>query len=430
MSLARRFYNLLADVLYDAQELGAGASLLQTDRVMARRFHISESTARNWRRGKQGHIAPATSSSIIAICQQIAPNRVSDLEFIDRLSRGVHEVRAAAEALVTQLESLVLENGTSWHIYSGPLKIAFDTNIDVESRRQLLRRSSMIVDRIVEMGIDKADIPCISELIRYSMHGWYAGGLYKTRVSGLTSQNTGIYDGYLGAVEEALYIGDGCAVPCLISGDVNRARSFTEWALQLLNTATEEDARQAAISIRDAQIMISAIQVMIACHSDSQSDSEIITLFLKNYDNVTAADIDWVEATRQSALGYSELVRQRDYSKSAHHFEESDIFGDRWLAQFGIPFSSTSSQSLGGYALLMAEGPTLEVKSKISDGLIRTIDLGVVCHEVRARLCQARFYDRIGNMNMATFHIKRTQELVQRHSLHNWYEMLNRVIPP
>ncbi len=430
MSLARRFYNVLADVLYDTQDLKAGASLLQTDRVMASQFQISESTARNWRRGKHSRIASATAQSVISRCRRIAPSRVADLEFIDQLSRGAHEVSAAAEGLVNQLESIVLENGTSWHIYSGPLKIAFDTSIDANNRRQLLGRSSMIVERVVEMGVDKVDIPCLSELIRYSTHGWYVDGFYKTRVTGLTSQNTGIYDGYLGAVEEALYIGDGCAVPSLISGDLVHAKSFIRWAWQLLDRATPEDERQAAISIRDARIMIRAIETMIACHGGSQSDTEVIAHFLKNWDNILPADIEWIEGTRQEALGYAELVGRRDYSKSAHHFAQSGVCLDRWLAQFGIPFSSTSSQSLGGYALLMADGPTLEVKSQISDGLIRTIDLGVVCHEVRARLCQARFYDRLGNGSMAAFHTQRTQNLVQRHGLQRWYDMLNHVILP
>lgn len=430
MSLARRFYNVLTDVLYETQDLKAGASLLQTDRVMAERFGLSESTTRNWRRGKHSQIAPATASAIIATCNRIAPHRVSDLEFIDRLSRGVHEVRAAAEALVDQLESIVLANGTTWHIYSGPLKIAFDTSMDADARRQLLRRSSMIVERVVEMGIDKADIPCISELIRYSMHGWYVDGFYRTRVNGLSSTATGIYDGYLGALEEALYIGDGCAVPCLISGDIGRARFFTERALQLLETVTVANEKQAAIRIEDARIMVRTIEAMIACYGDSDRDRDVVAQFLEQYGGDVGAENEWIEGTRQEILGYAELIRKVDYSKAAYHFSQSGLFLDRWLAQFGIPFSSTSSQSLGGYALLMADGPTLEVKSRISDGLLRTIDLGVVSHEVRARLCQARFYDRLGNANMASFHLQRTLDLVQRHGLQKWYEMLNHVIAP
>lgn len=427
MALARRFYDILARALYDTQDLKAGASLLQTDRVMAQRFDVSESTTRNWRRGKHNQISPKTAAAIVAICERIAPHRVSELLFIDRLSRGVHEVKTAAEDLVMQLESYVLDRGTNWHIYSGPLKIAFDTSIKVEQRRQLLSRSSMIVERIFEMGIDKADIPCISELIRYSMHGWYIDGFYKIRLASLSNQQTGIYDGYLGAVEEALYIGDGCAIPSLVSGNIDRAQEFTRQALAILDTATSSDERQSAIRVRDARIMIRAIQTMIACHSGSVQDYETIASFLSEYEPAVA-DIEWIEGTRQEALGYAELVGHKDYSKAADHFAQAGQCLDRWLAQFGVPFSSTSSQSLGGYALLMVDGPTSEVKSQISDGLIRTIDLGIVSHEVRARLCQSRFYERLGDTNMASFHLQRTEELVHRHNLHKWYHMLTSII--
>jgi hypothetical protein len=427
MALARRFYDTLAAVLYDTQDLKAGASLLQTDRVMAQRFEVSESTTRNWRRGKHTQIAPKTAAAIVATCERIAPYRVPELLFIDRLSRGVHEVKAAAEDLVAQLENYVLDRGTNWHIYSGPLKIAFDTSINVDQRRRLLSRSSMIVERIFEMGIDKADIPCISELIRYSMHGWYIDGFYKIRLTSLSSQQTGIYDGYLGAVEEALYMGDGCAIPSMVSGNIERALQYTKQALTILDTATPSDERQSAIGIRDARVMIRAIQAMIACHSGSSQDQETITGFLQECESVTA-DIEWIEGTRQEALGYAELVGHKDYAKAAEHFAQAGRFLDRWLAQFGVPFSSTSSQSLGGYALLMIDGPTSEVKSQISDGLIRTIDLGIVSHEVRARLCQSRFYERLGDTNMAAFHLQRTEELVQRHNLQKWYDMLTSII--
>jgi hypothetical protein len=429
MSLARRFYDILTEILYEIHDLEAGASLLHTDRAMAQRFSISESTARNWRRGKHSQIAHATAASIISQCKRIAPQRVSDLEFIDRLSRGAHEIKAAAEMLVGQLEGHILEKGASWHIYSGPLKIAFDASLDANYRRQLLSRSSMIVERIFEMGIDKADIPCLSELIRYSMHGWYIDGFYTTRVTSLSSHMTGIYDGYLGAVEEALYIGDGCAIPCLISGYPDQAREYTRQALQLLDTATAADERQAAIDVDDARVMICSIQAMIACHSGTVEDAAIVSHFVQAYGS-RPAHTEWIEGTRHEALGYAELVGRVDYPKAAHHFEQAGEYLDRWLGQFGIPFSSTSSQSLGGYALLVADGPTLQVRSQISDGLVRTIDLGIVSHEVRARLCQSRFYERLGNDQLAAFHLNRAQALVNRHKLHRWYTMISRILTP
>jgi len=426
MVLAKNFYDILADILVETQQLNTGASLRQTDRVMAKCFGVSESTARNWRRGKHRQIAPATAKSIIAICEHVAPGRVSDLEFIARLSRGVNEVKAAAETLVSELEFYVFEDNANWHIYSGPLKVAFDISSSAARRHRLLHRSSMIVDRILEMGIDKADIPCMSELIRYSMHGWYVNGLYKTRVSSVSSRNSGIYDGYLGTVEEALYIGDGCATPCLISGYPEQAEIYTKQALALLEQADKEDEQQSAISIDDARMMIRSIQTIIACHWRPQERLDLITQFAQDYGS-RQAEIEWIEGTRREALGYSELIRSA-YRNAAEHFEHARIHFDNWLAQFDIPFSSTSSQSLAGYALLMAEGPTPQVKSQISEGLVRTIDLGTISHEVRARLCLSRFFEVVGDKRMAIFHRGRARELVQRHNLHTWYEMIVQIL--
>src|SRR5260221_14708765 len=111
MSLARRFYNILVDVLHDTHDLEAGAGILRTDRAIARRFNVSESTVKNWRRGKHSHAGQATTGAIIAQCEHIAPQYVPDLQFIDRLSHGANEVKLAAELLVEQLSSQVLEQG-------------------------------------------------------------------------------------------------------------------------------------------------------------------------------------------------------------------------------------------------------------------------------------------------------------------------------
>jgi hypothetical protein len=78
----------------------------------------------------------------------------------------------------------------------------------------------------------------------------------------------------------------------------------------------------------------------------------------------------------------------------------------------------------------MSEGPTEPVKSQISEGLLRTIDLGIISHQIRARLCQARFYECAGDLPMAAFQRTKIEELVQRHNLHRWYSMMERILPP
>lgn len=429
MTLAKNLYNTLVEILEDTYDLPPGAGLLQSDRAIAQRFGVSESTSRNWRRGKHGQIAPSTMTSIIAICAQIAPERVPDLEFIDRLSRDAHEVRLAADTLVEQLNDEVLSDKTTWHIYSGPLKLAFDVNLDPDARYRQMIQSSVIVRRLLEMGINQANIPAAPELIRYSTHGWYLNGLFKLREDSLQSEIAGLLDGYLSPVEAALYIGDGCAVPSLISGNPERAIHYIEQALKILETATPEDEKFAAVTIRDAATMIRSLQVMVACHIGYTQYENLINKFVQEYGAETA-QIEWIEGHRQEALGYIDLAICDDYPQAADHFARASNSLTVWLAQFGIPFSSTSSQSLYGYARLMSEGPTEPVKSQISEGLLRTIDLGIISHQIRARLCQVRFYECAGDLPMAVFQRTKIEELVQRHNLHRWYSMLERILPP
>lgn len=429
MCLARKFYELLVEILHDAQDLEVGASLAQCDRAIAKRFGVSESTARNWRRCRHNQVAPGTAESITARCQQIAPQYVPDLEFIIRLSRGTQEIRLAAELLADRLTNQVLGHDSTWHIYSGPLKMAFDSKSDQHVQLKLLSQASMVIDRILEMGIDQADIPCVSELIRYSTHGWYLKGFLKTREAGLTSKLAGLSESYLDTIERALYIGDGCAIPSLISGHPERALAYTHQALTLLETADLSEERQSFLTIQDAEIMIRSIQTNIACYWDFERHRELVSQFVQEYEKIEAAN-EWVEGVRQEVLGIIELARRTDFMKAAYHFEQAGLFLDSWLAQFGVPFSTTSPQSLVGYALLMAEGPTTSAKLQISEGLLRTIDLGDVDHQIRARLCQALFYECEGNTGMAQFHREKAQELSRQYHLLNWYEMLNRILLP
>ncbi|MBP8972291.1 MAG: hypothetical protein KBH93_00335 [Anaerolineae bacterium] len=390
---------------------------------------MSESTARNWRRCKHSQLAIGTAESIIAECRQLSPEHVPALEFIVRLSRGTQEIRLAAEVLVDELTQQVLGQDSTWHIYSGPLKMAFNSRSDQHVQLELLSQASMVIDRILEMGIDQTDIPCVSELIRYSMHGWYLKGFLRTREASLASKLAGLGEGYLDTIERALYIGDGCATPSLISGHPERAMAYTLEALALLETADPSEERKSFLKIKDAEIMIRSIQANIACHWDFKCHQELVSRFVREYGKSSASN-QWVEGVRQEVLGIVELARRVDFLKAANHFEQAGFFLDGWLAQFGIPFSTTSPQSLVGYALLMAEGPTPGAKLQISEGLLRTIDLGDVDHQIRARLCQALFYECEGNTSMAEFHREKAEDLSHQHHLLRWYEMLNGILLP
>lgn len=429
MSLAVRFYNILVDALRAVRELEADASLLHIDRVLSQRFNISESTVRNWRRGRHSQVAPATALAVTQICSHISPAHVAELEFIARLSRGVHEVRLAAELLVDQLSTHVLTGGTDWHIYSGPLKIAFDPRLDAAERLKLMNRSGMVVERILEMGIDQADIPCVSELIRYSIHGWYLNGLFRVREASLSSQLAGLRDGYLDTVEAALYLGDGCAVPCLLSGNLERAHHYILQAENILHERTGHLSDEYAVGIHDAWIMLRSIQALIDSHWTERHTPDLLERH-KSVLSPHPAQNAWIEGIRQEVLGYIELVRRADFATAAHHFEQAGCYHDQWLARYGIPFSSTASQSLRGYALLMVQGPTEDVRLQISEGLIRTLDLGIVSHQIRARVCQSVFHESRDDQNMARFHRERAETLVRQHNLAKWYDILNMLLLP
>lgn len=222
MSLTKNFYFTLVSTLKDVHELEVGASLIQSDQAIAHRFGISESTARNWRRGKTLHISPSLISKIVEMCSQIAPRRARDLEFIGRLSSSIQEVKLATEAVVDELDNQVFTQNTNWHIYSGPLKFAFDPRSDPNIQRHLMHKSGMVADRLLELGVDQSSIPSMSELIRYSMHGWYAQGMLGVREACLSNTASMLSHHYIGKIEAALYIGDGCGGASFFLGNITK----------------------------------------------------------------------------------------------------------------------------------------------------------------------------------------------------------------
>ncbi len=429
MCLSQKFYKILVEILCDIHDLEPGASLLQADRVIARRFGVSESTARNWRRCTSTSVSPGVINSIIATCEKIAPARTADIEFIGRLSQGTQEIKIAADAIVEELTVQVFSNHSTWHIYSGPLKIAFDPGIDPVCQYQLMSRASMIMERILELGVDQTNIPSVGELIRYSTHGWWAKGFFKIREASLSSKTVGIRQDTINAIEAALYIGDGCAGPCLYSGNPARARWYTDQALDLLDTASPSEIRDSSLDLQDTIIMLRSLQATTACHEGFDKNQALITQFILDFGNIPASN-EWIEGIRHEALGYIELVRRIDFAAAAYHFEQAGRYQDRWFSRFGIPFSTTPQQSLCGYALLMMQGPTDSVKAQITEGLIRTVDNGAVSDQIRARLCQSLFHDCRGEESISHFHRGKAQEMARQYNLGKWYEMLNRILLP
>ncbi|MCC7207411.1 MAG: hypothetical protein IT323_08900 [Anaerolineae bacterium] len=427
MSISRYLYNVLAEVLHDCRELAPNASLLQTDHAIVKHFGVSESTARNWRRGRYYQIAPSTLNSIVDVCNRLAPERVPDLEFVGRLLRGTQGLRQSAERLVDQLTSEVFRLNTTWHIYSGPLKVAFDLDTDAERRKQLMSYSRLVVERILELGLDRSDIPCVDELIRYSTHGWYVTGNFHVREAGLSSAEVGISPEYIGAVEAALYIGDGCVGPCLYAGDTERAKRYIDQALHLLQSSGLGGSGNEMRECEDATVMLRGLQAVVACHEGMEANQPLIDSFTTTFEHQRAEN-DWIEGMRNEALGYVELARRVDYAKAAFHFERARRCQDQWLSSLGVPISGTSAQSLSGYAQLMLQGSTDSVKLQLSEGLLRANDLGSVTDQVRARLCQAVLYDCCEDHTLANYHREKAASLVQQYGLQRWYRMLNHIL--
>ncbi len=76
----------------------------------------------------------------------------------------------------------------------------------------------------------------------------------------------------------------------------------------------------------------------------------------------------------------------------------------------------------------MTDGPTESVQAHISEGLLRTVELGVVEHEIKARLCRMAFFDCQAQPEMAQFHREKAQTLARQHNLQRWFEMLDQLL--
>lgn len=429
MCLAQKFYYILVDALCDIGELDHGASLLHADRAISRRFGVSESTARNWRRCTNTVVSPAVALSVIAVCEKLAPARVPDLEFISRLSQGTLEIKMAADALVDELSEQVFTDRSTWSIYSGPLKMALDPSFDPVCQYEMMSRAGLVVERVLEMGIDRANIPSIGELIRYSTHGWWSKGFFRVRETALSSHMVGIRSDSVDPVEIALYIGDGCGGPCVYFGDTRRAMMYYGQALDLLDTISPAQAVSTSLDWQDAVIMIRSLQASTACYEGFELHEDLIEHFVADF-GAKAASNAWIDSMRQGSLGYIELLKRRDFAKAAYHLGEASKRQDEWASGLGIPFSVTSQQSLYGYALLMTQGPTDRVRALLSEGLVKTIDYGAISDQISARLCQSLFHEREGEFGMARFHRRKAEAMAQQYNLGKWYGLLNTLFGP
>lgn len=429
MSLAEKFYRTLTDVLVDIGDIEAGVSLLQIDKAISMRFGISESTARNWRRGTNTTVSATVASTIINICEQIAPDYVADLEFIGRLSEGMQGIKIAANSLVDELCDQVYSENSTWSIYSGPLRLAVDPKLDPAHQYELMNRASLIMERILEMKIDHTDVPSIGELIRYSTHGWWSKGFLRIREASLSSQEVGIFHSPVGAIETALYISDGCGGACMSLGNFRKAMAYHEQAIQYLETIQPIEPSTSLVDFHDSLVMIKSLQVITACFEDHHYYESLLTDFIRDFATVSV-DSEWIDSIRHEALGFIELARKVDFAKAGYHFGTACERHDTWMAKFGIPFSVKSTQSLYGYALLMTDGLTDRARAIISQGLIKTIDYGSIGDQIKARLCQSLLHNWENEFGMAALNRQKAEALAHQYHMDKWYAVLTKLIIP
>jgi hypothetical protein len=200
-------------------------------------------------------------------------------------------------------------------------------------------------------------------------------------------------------------------------------------ALRLLDATDRAEEAYAGVSLRDARMMVRTMQAMSICYLGDYRQQTILDQYMKDYLR-HEAELGWIEGQRHEALALIELTRQADYGAAAYHFEMATMHLDRWLSQFGIPFSSTPAQSLAGYALLKVQGPDDHIKSLILEGLLRTTDQGFVVCQIQARMCNSALYTALGDMTRAQFHHRKAQELVESLNFGWWYNGLSRLLTP
>lgn len=421
MCLANRTYGVLADFLEVTGALAPGHGKREADRAIARVFGIAASTARNWRRCRHQHVAHGTFERLVALCREASPTHAARLEFLDRLTGGGQSLRLAAERLVRHLADLA-GGGSAWHIYDAPLTLAFSLDVSPEERAHWVERSSLLVERVLDAGLDHGDIPCLPELVRYSVHGWHHASRFDVRERSLEDAWSEAWLRYLNPIERALYHGDVRAMPALFSGRLREAAAHTASARDLLTHATAEDDLAAPVSRADARIMVDAVEAQVlACHRPGEDADDA---FAARYEDRTA-DHPWVDSVRLGALGYIALTH-REFARAASFLEAAGQRVDGWLERSNVPFGSSPHFALAGLARMREGAPAERVEASLRAALQRSLEHGIIVDQIASRRCLALYCREYGRRPEASHHDARADQLVDEHRLRPWDATLRR----
>lgn len=418
VTLAQRSYAVLVRVLEERGELEPGHGLKAGDRAVADRFGVSVASARNWRRGRQQHVSARIAERLITEVERIAPRHAEQLRVHHHLAHRVDRIEPIAERLVAEL-TRHMGAASDWHIYAGPLALAFAPTLPPRERADLAERATTLIARIAELGLDHRDVPALPELIRAMLHLWHHAGTFGVRarsVQGLLARAGG---SYLNRIELALYLGDVCTMPGLFTGDLADAERYARAARTLLGQASDADENASPVSRRDAATMLASVRAQIlACHAPRAAAGQLAT-FVSEHGS-RRPDIAWIDSVRYGALGYIAVTTDRDDAAAAHHFASAVDRSHGWLRGMGLPFASTPHRALGACAAKRAGAPTDRCLAHVHEALLDAREHGVAVDELAARRAAESLYRAAGDALRADHHARRAHDAAARHRLGAW----------
>lgn len=383
---------------------------------------MSESTARNWRGCRHPNPQPHLLARALDQVAEDRP-RADRLRFLLQLGRGTRGIRRAAEEILGELLTYTLSPSRGWHLYEGPLYVAFNPRLSAERRAELMERSGTVIQYILANKLDHREVPALPELIRYSVHGWHQICRFTVRTRSVRERIAEVGRSYLNRIEMALYLGDAYAMPSLFTGTVSAARRWTSKALSLLDDATPEDEKDSPVAVDEARIMVRSVEAQVlACHAPERTRATL-ERFLADY-GTRCARLPWTENVRRAALGYMALRLDRSAERAAAHFQAASDHVDAWLARVGIPFGSTSHTALAGYCQA-ASGRPFEGEHTLTDALLRALEHRVIVDIVAARLGLARLATVRGGSALTSYHSQRAETLIAQYRLQAWKRALD-----
>ncbi len=421
-TLAQRTYSVLVAALEDSGALEPGHGLRAADRAVSEAFGVSLASARNWRRGRAHHVSFRLGERLVSKVEEMAPHHAPRLRVQHDLAHRLERIDSIAERLASEL-AVHMGEGTSWHIYSGPLVLAFAPSLDAARRADLAARATQVIDRITELGFDHHQVPAMPELVRAMLHLWHHAGTFGVRGRSVQGSLARAGASYLNRIELALYFGDVCAMASLFTGDVAGSERYSARARELLSIARQDDESASPVSLADAIAMVASVRAQIlACHAGAEAEAEL-DAFAQG-PGADAAECGWVDSVRCGALGYLAARRCGNHAAASEHFLAASERSDGWLRSFGIAFGSTPHRALAACARARAGRPAQESLALVYEALHDAQQHAVVVDEVAALRAAEALQRACGDELRAAHHARRAQAEVTTHTLEAWDRVL------